>query len=151
MPDSINVKPIEILLVEDNPGDIYLVLENFKQSRIRNHVTVAEDGEKALAFLRREGKYASCPRPDLILLDLNLPKKDGRQVLSEIKKDPALKDIPVAVQCPSHADKSIIDGSGLQADCSVVKPVDLDQLVEVIKSVRNFWLAIAKPAPKKNS
>lgn len=135
---------IEILLVEDNPGDVRLTREVLKDGRIRNKLNVAEDGVEALAFLRREGAYADAPQQDLILLDLNLPKKDGREVLAEIKADPVLRRIPVVVLTMSAAEMDILTAYNLHANCYITKPVDLDQFTQVIRSIEDFWLAIVK-------
>lgn len=137
-------RPIEILLVEDNPGDVRLTVEALRDSKVQNKLYVAEDGMEATAFLRREGKYADAPRPDLILLDLNLPKKDGPEVLAEIKEDPALKHIPVVILTSSKAEEDIIKTYNLHANCYVTKPIDLEQFITVVKSVRDFWLTIVK-------
>lgn len=136
--------PIRILLVEDNPGDVRLTVESLNQSKIRNSMNVVEDGMEAMAFLRREGKYADVPRPDLVLLDLNLPKKDGREVLEEIKTDDELKRIPVVVLTTSQAEEDILRAYGLNANCYITKPVDLDQFVKVVNSIEEFWLSIVK-------
>lgn len=137
-------KLVEILLVEDNPGDVRLTVEAFKEEKLRNNVSVVEDGVKALAFLRRESKYASAPRPDLILLDLNLPEKDGREVLAEIKADEYLKHIPVVVLTTSEAEEDIIKTYNLHANCYITKPVDLEQFIKVVKSIEDFWFTIVK-------
>ncbi len=136
--------PIRILLVEDNPGDVRLTVESLNQSKIRNSMNVVEDGMEAMAFLRREGKYADVPRPDLVLLDLNLPKKDGREVLEEIKTDDELKRIPVVVLTTSQAEEDILRAYGLNANCYITKPVDLEQFVKVVNSIEEFWLSIVK-------
>ena len=138
------VRPIEILLVEDSPGDVELTEEALRDAKVRNNLSVARDGEEALTFLRREGRFADAVRPDLILLDLNLPKKDGRQVLREIKADPALKRIPVVVLTTSAAEQDILKTYELHANCYVTKPVDLDQFITVVQSIEDFWLAIVK-------
>jgi chemotaxis family two-component system response regulator Rcp1 len=145
------LKPIEILLVEDNPADIRLTLETFKETKIRNNLSVVMDGEAALSFLRREGAYADAPRPDLILLDLNLPKKDGREVLKEIKDDPDLKRIPVVILTVSRAEEDVLRGYNLHANCYISKPVDLEQFVIVVKSIENFWLSIVTLPDGKDS
>lgn len=137
-------RPIEILLVEDNPGDVRLVLETLKENKLRNSLDVVEDGVEALVFLGREGKYADAPRPDLILLDLNLPKKDGREVLAEIKADENLRRIPVVILTTSKAEEDILKAYDLNANCYVTKPVDLDQFIKVVKSIEEFWLTIVK-------
>ena len=139
-----NAKEIEILLVEDNPGDVRLTIEALKDGKIRNHLNVASDGEIALAFLRRQGQYAQAPRPDLILLDLNLPKKDGREVLKEIKQEKDLKRIPVVILTTSTAEKDIIKTYDLHANCYINKPVDFDQFTSVVKSIEDFWFTVVK-------
>ena len=138
---------IEILLVEDNPADVRLTTEALKEEKIYNNLHVATDGVEAMAFLRREGKYAKALRPDLILLDLNLPKKDGREVLEEIKSDDDLKTIPVVVLTVSQAEEDILKSYNLHANCYITKPVDLDQFIKVIRSVQEFWLTIVKLPP----
>jgi chemotaxis family two-component system response regulator Rcp1 len=135
-------KAVEILLVEDNPGDVRLTIEALKEGRLINHVSVAEDGVEALAFLRQEDRYADEPRPDLILLDLNLPKKDGREVLTEIKADPALRHIPVVVLTTSTAEQDVLRTYDLHANCYINKPVDFEQFIEVVKSVGDFWFSV---------
>ena len=142
-----SVKPIEILMVEDNPGDVRLTVEALKEGKVRNKLHVVEDGVEAMAFLRGEGEYADAPRPDLVLLDLNLPKKDGREVLAEIKGDPNLRRIPVVVLTVSEANEDILKTYDLHANCYVTKPVDLDQFIVVVKSVEDFWLTIVKLPP----
>ena len=141
-------KPIEILLVEDNPGDVRLAQEAFKESKVRNALFVIEDGVEAMAFLRREGKYAQAPRPDLILLDLNLPRKDGREVLAEIKADDDLKRIPVVMLTISKAEEDILRAYNLHVNCYITKPIDLDQFMEVVKTIEDFWLTIVKLPPR---
>jgi len=141
-------KPIEILLVEDNPGDVRLTLEVFKESKMRNNLSAVGDGVEALAFLRREGKYVQSPRPDLILLDLNLPKKDGREVLAEIKEDPDLRCIPVVVLTTSQAERDVVRSYNLHANCYISKPIDLEQFIRVVRSIEDFWLAIVKLPPR---
>jgi chemotaxis family two-component system response regulator Rcp1 len=138
------VREIEILLVEDNPGDVRLTIEALKDGKIHNHLKVVSDGEEALAFLRRQGQYAKATRPDLILLDLNLPKKDGREVLMEIKQEKDLKRIPVVVLTTSTAEKDIIKTYDLHANCYVNKPVDFDQFTNVVKSIEDFWFTVVK-------
>jgi chemotaxis family two-component system response regulator Rcp1 len=137
-----NSRPIEILLVEDNAGDVRLTMEALKEGRLVNHVSVANDGVEALAFLRQKGKYAAEPRPDLILLDLNLPRKDGREVLAEIKEDDELKHIPVVVLTTSTAEHDVLKSYDLHANCYIKKPVDLEQFFEVVKSVGDFWFSL---------
>ncbi len=139
-----NGRLVEILLVEDNPGDVRLTKEAMKEGKIRNNLSVASDGVEAMAFLRQEGKYADAPRPDVVLLDLNLPKKDGRSVLKEIKEDPNLRRIPVVILTSSKADEDVLNSYDLHANCYVTKPGDLEQFIEVVKSVEGFWLQIVK-------
>jgi chemotaxis family two-component system response regulator Rcp1 len=141
-------RPVEILMVEDNPGDIRLTVEALKEGKVRNNLHTAEDGVEALAFLRREGRYAEAPRPDLVLLDLNLPKMNGREVLAEIKADPNLRRIPVVILTVSQAEQDIVKSYNLHANCYITKPVDLDQFLEVVKSIENFWLTIVKLPPR---
>jgi two-component system, chemotaxis family, response regulator Rcp1 len=136
--------PIDILLVEDNPGDVRLTVEALKEGKVRNRLSVVEDGVEALAFLRHEGKYADSPRPDVILLDLNLPRKDGRAVLAEIKADEALRRIPVVVLTTSSSEQDILRSYELHANCYITKPVDLEQFMEVVKGIEDFWLTIVK-------
>ena len=140
-------KSVEILLVEDNPGDVRLTKEALRDSKLRNHLIVAEDGIEALAVLRKEGQHASVATPDLILLDLNLPRKSGREVLAEIKADPILRHIPVVVLTTSSADQDIVDVYDLQANCYVVKPVGLNEFITIIRSIEDFWLSIVKLPP----
>src|SRR3954454_15930937 len=142
MSTDLNGRPIEILLVEDNPGDVRLTIEALKEAKVRNRLSVAKDGVEALAFLRREGSYAQAVRPDLILLDLNLPRKDGREVLAEIKGDASLRSIPVVILTTSRADQDILQSYELHANCYITKPVDLDQFITVVKSIESFWLTI---------
>jgi two-component system, chemotaxis family, response regulator Rcp1 len=137
-------RPVEILLVEDNPGDVRLTREALTEAKVRNNLYVATDGVQAIAFLRREGEFAGAVRPDLILLDLNLPRKDGREVLEEIKADPALRQIPVVILTSSQAEQDIVRAYDLHANCYISKPVDLDQFIKVVKSIEDFWFAIVK-------
>lgn len=137
-------RPIEILLVEDNPGDVRLTLEAFKDAKVCNNLSVVHDGIEALAFLNRDGEFAQAPRPDLILLDLNLPKKDGREVLLEIKADENLRRIPVVILTTSQAEEDIFRTYNLHANCYITKPVDFDQFIKVVKSIEEFWLTIVK-------
>jgi|SRR5579864_7977685 len=139
-----NGLPIEILLVEDSPGDVRLTQEALRDAKVRNHLSVATDGVAAMEFLRRKGQHAKAPRPDLILLDLNLPKKGGREILAEIKADNDLKTIPVVILTTSSSDEDILRSYRLHANCYVTKPVDLDSFLKVVNSVENFWLAIVK-------
>ena len=148
MSDTAFGRPAEILLVEDNPGDVRLTQEALKEAKVRNNIYVAMDGEDAMAFLRQEGQYAEAPRPDLILLDLNLPRKNGREVLREIKSDADMRRIPVVVLTTSRAEEDIIKAYDLNANCYVTKPVDLDQFVHVVRSIEDFWLTIVKLPPE---
>jgi chemotaxis family two-component system response regulator Rcp1 len=141
-------RPIEILMVEDNPGDIRLCVEALKEGKVRNRMHTVGDGEEALAFLRRQGPYAEAPRPDLILLDLNLPKKTGQEVLAEIKEDPDLRRIPVVILTVSEAEADILKTYNLHANCYITKPVDLDRFIEVVKSIEDFWLTVVMLPPK---
>ena len=142
------ITPIEILLVEDNPADVRLTIETLKDEKIYNNLHVVSDGEEALAFLHRQGKYSKSVQPDLILLDLNLPKIDGREVLREIKNDDKLKNIPVVVLTISKSDEDILESYNLHANCYITKPVDLKQFVKVTKAIQDFWLTIVKLPPK---
>ena len=137
-------KPIDILLVEDNAGDSRLALEALKESKLRNNLHIVTDGMEAMDFLYKKGKYEQVPRPDLILLDLNLPKKDGREVLAEIKSDPDLKRIPVVILTISKAEEDVLKTYNLHANCFITKPLDLNQFVTVVKSIEDFWLTIVK-------
>jgi chemotaxis family two-component system response regulator Rcp1 len=137
-------KAAEILLVEDNPVDVMVAQDALTEAKMCNVVHVAEDGEEALDFLYRRGKYVDAPRPDLILLDLNLPKKSGTEVLAEIKQDPCLLDIPVVILTTSEAEKDVLTSYSLYANCFITKPVDMEQFTEVIKSIEDFWFTIVK-------
>jgi chemotaxis family two-component system response regulator Rcp1 len=139
-----NGRPVEILLVEDNPGDVRLTREALKDAKVLNNLSVVGDGEEALDFLHRRGRYTSAPRPDLILLDLNLPRKDGREVLEEIKKDDSLMVIPVVVLTTSKAEEDVIRSYKLHANCYIPKPVDFNRFMEVIRQLENFWLAVVR-------
>lgn len=136
------IQPVEILLVEDNPGDVRLIREVFKDAQILNNIQVAMDGETALKFLLSQGDYAKTPRPDLILLDLNLPKMDGRELLSVIKENEELKSIPVVILTTSTAEEDIVDTYSKHANSYITKPVDLDHFIRVVKSIEDFWLSI---------
>lgn len=141
------VRSIDILLVEDNPGDARLAKEALNESKIKNRLHFVGDGEEASDFLFRKGKYEDAPRPDLILLDLNLPKKDGRELLSEIKNDPHLKRIPVVILTTSKAEEDILKTYNLHANCYITKPLDLDQFIKVVRSIEEFWLTIVRLPP----
>lgn len=138
---------IEILLVEDNPGDVRLTQEALHEAKVRNQLNVVPDGVEALAYLRREGKYARARRPDIIFLDLNLPRKNGREVLEEIKNDPGLKTIPVVILTTSTAEQDILESYQLHANCYVTKPVEMDGFIKAIKCVENFWFTVVKLPP----
>ena len=135
---------IKILMVEDNEGDVVLTTQALKAAKVANAISVVPDGIEALAFLRREGPYAAAPKPDLILLDLNLPRKDGREVLAEIKADPKLRSIPVVVLTSSKAEQDIAQAYDLHANCYVVKPVGIRTLMEVVKVIEDFWFTVVK-------
>jgi CheY-like chemotaxis protein len=140
-------KPIEIFLVEDNPGDIRLSREALRGGKVRNRLSVAENGAAAVAFLRKKGKYRAAPRPDLILLDLNLPGKSGFEVLREIKADPELKRIPVVVLTASEAEEDIVKSYDLHANCYIAKPVTLESFLQIVRSIESFWLTLVKLPP----
>lgn len=142
------IMPIEVLLVEDNPGDAQLTRIALEDSKISIHLNVVEDGVEAMAFLRKQEKYAEAAHPDIILLDLNLPRKDGREVLAEIKGDENLKRIPVVVLTTSQAEEDILKAYNLCANCYITKPVDFDQFVKIVQSIENFWFAIVKLPPE---
>ena len=142
MTDSTRAAPVEILLVEDNPGDVRLTKEALKEGKVYSNLHWAKDGVEALEFLRRQGKFADAPRPDIILLDLNLPKKDGREVLSEIKNDENLKRIPVVILTTSKAEEDVLRSYQLHANCYVTKPVDLEKFIGVVESIDKFWLTV---------
>jgi len=135
---------IEILLAEDNPGDVRLTIEALRYNKVQNNLQVARDGEEAMAYLRREGAFAQATRPDLILLDLNMPKKSGLEVLAEVKGDPDLRRIPVVILTTSAAEQDILRSYDLHANCYVTKPVELDQFMEVVRQIEGFWMQIVK-------
>jgi len=141
-------KEIEILLVEDNPGDVRLAQEALKESKVRNNMFVVDDGVEAMKFLRRQGKYANAPRPDLILLDLNLPLKSGREVLAEVKTDDSLKRIPVVILTVSRDEQDILKAYDLHANCYITKPLDFEQFMKITRTIEEFWLTIVKLPPK---
>jgi CheY-like chemotaxis protein len=138
------ILPVDILLVEDNLGDIRLTQEALKAAKVSNNLFFVQDGIDALEFLRRAGKYAAAPRPDIILLDLNLPRMDGRELLAEIKSDPDLKRIPVVILTTSKAEEDILRTYNLHANCSITKPVDLHQFIQVVQSIEDFWFTVVK-------
>jgi CheY-like chemotaxis protein len=141
---NIDARPIHILLVEDNAADVRLTKEALHEGKVRNELTVARDGAEAMRILRREGEHAGAARPDLVLLDLNLPRKDGREVLAEIKADDELKRIPVVVLTTSSAEVDILNSYSLHANCYITKPVDLEQFVNVVRSIDDFWLTVVR-------
>ena len=136
------MKPVEILLVEDNEGDVRLTREALREGKVHNRLNVALDGVEALQFLRREPPFADAPRPDIILLDLNMPRKDGREVLEEIKADPDLRRIPVVILTTSSAEEDILKGYDLHVNCYITKPVDMDQFINVVKAIDTFWFNV---------
>lgn len=136
--------PIEILLVEDDPDDADRTMDALRDGRVRNRVTLVEDGVEAMAYLRREGKYAAAPRPDLILLDLNMPRMNGREVLAKVKHDDDLRRIPVVIMTSSDDEKDVLAAYNLYVNCYVTKPVDVDQFIGVVKSIEHFWFSIVK-------
>ena len=148
MTNAYEGRPVEILLVEDNAGDVRLAREGLRECKLLNNLSVAEDGVKAMAFLRREGEHAHAPRPDLIMLDLNLPRKDGREVLNEIKEDEKLKQIPVVILTTSKAEEDIVKSYSLHANCYVTKPLAIEQFIEVVQAIETFWFTIVKLPPR---
>jgi len=142
-----SLEPIEILLAEDNPGDVRLTQQALKDSKMRNNLYVVGDGEEAIAFLRRKPPYEDAPRPGLFLLDLNMPKKDGKEVLEEIKDDPVLRTIPTVVLTTSKADQDVLAAYELHANAYITKPVDFEQFIDVVKGIREFWLTIVRLPP----
>jgi chemotaxis family two-component system response regulator Rcp1 len=146
--NEMGAKSIEILLVEDNAGDVRLTQEAFKESKLIINLNIVMDGAEAMAYLRHEVKYRQKPRPDLILLDLNLPKKDGREVLAEVKKDENLKAIPVVILTTSRNEEDIAKAYGLHANCYVTKPLDFEQFLTIVNKIEEFWITIVK-LPKK--
>ena len=148
MGQAIKGEMVDILLVEDNPGDVRLTVEVLKMGKVRNRLAVASDGVEALDYLHRRGKFANAFRPDIILLDLNLPKKDGREVLAELKSDPDLKRIPIVILTTSSAEADVLKSYNLRANCYIVKPVDLMQFTSVVTEIQNFWLTMVKLPPE---
>lgn len=149
MVETLPSRPIEILLVEDNPGDARLTQEALHEGKIHNNLHHARDGVEALAFLKREGEFANAPKPDLVLLDLNLPRKDGREVLAEMKQDSRLRTIPVVVLTTSEAEKDIVQSYELHANCYITKPVGLEQFISIVREIESFWLAVVT-LPSRN-
>jgi two-component system, chemotaxis family, response regulator Rcp1 len=149
MPTDTEIRPINILMVEDNPGDVRLTQEALKEAKVHVNMNVVSDGVEAMAYLRHEGRYGGAAQPDLILLDLNLPRKDGREVLAEIKADAALRQIPTVILTTSQAEKDIVTSYNLHANCYVVKPVDLEQFMQVIRAIEGFWLEVVKLPPDR--
>jgi two-component system, chemotaxis family, response regulator Rcp1 len=149
MTNAYEGRPVEILLVEDNAGDVRLAREGLRECKLLNNLSVADDGVKAMAFLRREGEHAHAPRPDLIMLDLNLPRKDGREVLKEIKEDENLKRIPVVILTTSKAEEDIVKSYSLHANCYVTKPLAIEQFIEVVQAIETFWFTIVKLPPRE--
>lgn len=147
MEEMSRATPVEILLVEDNPGDVRLTREALREGKVYSNLHWAKDGVEALEFLRREGSHAEAPRPDIILLDLNLPKKDGREVLAAIKDSEHLKQIPVVVLTTSKAEEDVLRSYSLHANCYITKPVDLDKFIFVVKSIDRFWLSVVTLPP----
>jgi len=141
-------RAIRILMVEDNPDDIELTMEALKDAKVGNILKVVKDGEEALTYLRAEGPFRGSSRPDLILLDLNMPKKDGREVLKEIKNDPSLRRIPVVILTTSQAEEDILNTYDLHANCYITKPVDFNQFLKVVRSIEDFWLTVVKLPPR---
>lgn len=142
--------PVEILIVEDNPGDVRLMQEAMRDSKVLNKIHVVEDGVAAMSYLHRDGEYADAPCPDLIMLDLNLPMKDGREVLEEVKEDPELRRIPVVILTMSGAEDDILRTYNHYANCYITKPIDLQQFIQVVRAIENFWLTIVKLPPDGN-
>ncbi len=140
--ETTNRRAIEILLVEDSPSDAELTVEALRDAKVHNRLSVVEDGMQAMQFLRRENEFARCPRPDLILLDLNLPRMDGRELLAAVKADPAFRTIPVVVMTTSRAEQDVLRAYELQANCYVTKPVDFKQFLEIVRSIEQFWLQV---------
>jgi CheY-like chemotaxis protein len=137
-------EPIEILLVEDSPDDAEMTIDALRDGRLRNRISHVEDGIEAMAFLRRQGKYASAPRPDLILLDLHMPRMNGREVLAEVKADPELRRIPVVMMTQSKDEQDIVAAYSLHVNCYVTKPVDMDQFIGAVRSIEHFWFSIVR-------
>ena len=145
-----SVRPVNILMVEDSPSDVLIMREAFAETKLLNTLHVVEDGVQAMEFLNQAGQFASAPRPDLILLDLNLPRKNGREVLAEIKNDPRYKQIPVVILTTSHSEKDILQAYDRHANCYIVKPVGFENFVEAIQSIRQFWFCVVTLPPEDN-
>lgn len=148
MIDNSMLRLVDILLVEDNPADVRLTREALKENKMANNLSVVVDGVEAMNYLRKKGKYAKATKPDIILLDLNLPKKDGREVLAEVKQDKDLKRIPIVILTSSQAEEDILKTYNLHANCYITKPVDFNQFLKVVQSIEDFWLTIVKLPPK---
>ena len=146
-----DVRPAEVLLVEDNPGDVELAREGLEEGKLRINLSVVENGAEALAFLRRQGRYAAAPRPDVILMDLNLPVKDGREALAEIKADDALKHIPIVVLTTSKKEEDVIRSYGLHANCYIAKPIRFEEFVRVVQGIKDFWFTIVTLPPRNGT
>ena len=144
MPNYKHLKPIEILMADDNPGDVRLAMEALKGAKVKNNVHIVHDGVDAMNFLFKKEKYKDVPTPDIILLDLNMPKKDGREVLKEVKDDKNLKRIPIVILTVSQADEDILKSYDLHANCFITKPVDFDQFINIVKTIEHFWFTIVK-------
>jgi len=149
MTTEMQTRPVELLLVEDNPGDVRLTMEALKDGEVNHNLTVVKDGQEAIAILRRRGRYAKAACPDLILLDLNLPRKGGLEVLAEIKEDPGLKQIPVVVLTTSQAPQDVLRAYQLHANCYIAKPVDLNQFMSVVQAIKSFWLGVVMLPPQE--
>jgi two-component system, chemotaxis family, response regulator Rcp1 len=149
--ENLSDKIADILIVEDNPGDARLIKEVLNSNKIFTSLHIVKDGVEAMEFLRNEGKFRSVPKPDLIILDLNLPRKDGREVLSEIKSDMELKHIPIVIMTISQAEEDILKSYNLHANCYITKPIDLNQFIKVVKSIEDFWFTIVKLPPKSSN
>jgi len=139
-----NVMPIELLLVEDSEADVRLTMEALREAKVKNRLWVVEDGVEAIEFLRRQGRFTDVPRPDLILLDLNLPRKDGREVLRDIKNDDSLKRIPVVILTTSKSEEDVVRAYDLHANCYITKPVDFNRFMEVVRTIEDFWLTVVR-------
>lgn len=146
--DTASPRPINILMVEDSPTDVLIAKEALEQAKLHNSLHIVEDGVEALAYLRREGRYSAAARPDVVMLDLNLPRKNGQEVLAEVKADPGLRSIPIVVLTTSRAEEDVVKAYGLHANCYVVKPLDFAAFVEVVHSIRHFWFSVVTLPPE---